>query len=190
MTTLNVILGITAFISTFLGTYTVKTVLQDRKLKANARKCLEMHRLIDKYMEPAYEFARKMWKDKNEALQKIKAICGHLGVEVKIEHDGIYPSKNFIESLTMAPSIDVIKSLGFMKEYIPEIEEQWQIYNSFDLDSFTSGLSDQHWSIYDELQKVSTDRWKRLNDLEKRQMIHDLAKEYADKKINKETQEN
>lgn len=102
------------------------------------------------------------------ALEKIKAICGHLGVQVKIC------------GLKMNPSIDIIRSLSFMKEYLPEIEEEWKIYEEKGQASriiLDKICNKRRWMIK-ELHKTKSDIWNLLNSEQKRLIIHDLSEQY------------
>lgn len=98
------------------------------------------------------------------SLMTIKAICGHQGVQVEI--DGSY----------IKPSLDFVRSLSFMKDSLPEIEEQVSIANE----------ANYEWSVlvgkFDHVDRTLSNlpllKWIRLDDIQKKEMIQNLSEEY------------
>lgn len=115
-----------------------------------------------------------------EALQKIKAICGHLGVQVEIDP--------YTLGFSITPSIDLIKSLSFMKEYIPEIEEQWWIYKEHDAQEYLNKIREKEKWMLEEMKKVKTEDWNRLDVIQRDHMIKGLSHEYDTLQNLKETE--
>ena len=136
----------------------------------------ERQELVDEviHFDSRVEYARSLSRRRYNALQKIKAICGHLGVRVDIR----YPD--------MSPSIDTIRSLSFMKEYLPEIEEQWQIYQNTDPCSVLYEIKKKEIDILHELEKVPAGLWDHASEEQRRDCIQNLSNEYDRKEIMKE----
>ncbi len=136
----------------------------------------ERQELVDDviHFDSRVEYARSLTQRRYNALQKIKAICGHLGVRVDIR----YPD--------MGPSIDTIRSLSFMKEYLPEIEEQWQIYQNTDPCSVLYEIKKKEIDILHELEKMPAELWNQASDEQRRGCIQHLSNEYDRKEIMKE----
>lgn len=119
-------------------------------------------------------------KVQTDALQRIRAICGHLGVQVGIDLSKI--------GYRINPSIEIIKSLSFMKEYLPEIEEQWQIYKDNEALEYVHKLRDKNEWMLEEMKKVKTEDWNRLDDDQRDLLIKDLSHEYDTIQNQKETE--
>lgn len=109
-------------------------------------------------------------KDRKSALMKVKAIFDHLNVQVEIS------------DYSITPSIDILRSLSFSKEYLSEIDEQAKILQ--DVKSEMDNLNP--WRkrnfIRDEIEKVSLNKWKHLRWEDKCEMIRKLADEF-DRKV-------
>lgn len=162
----------------------VRAMRDEAKRLDDYSRSKELSRLICEVMDydSKVDYALSLRKVQEDALQKIKAICGHQGVQVKIG-DGHYDP-------TITPSIDIIKSLGFMKDYLPEIEELWQIYKDTDSDAYIRPFFKKQLTIHKELMFGPSDAWKLLTDEQKRKIIQDMSYEYDQKQINKKDQEN
>lgn len=129
--------------------------------------------LINKHLEywSKLDYAISLRKVQLTALQKIKAICGHMGVEVKIDYLG-YTNPD------MTPSIDIIKSLGFMKEYLPEIEGLWQTYKENDADKYIEPLNIKRDWILMSIDQLPPYPWKYLTDEQKKKVIKEVSDQY------------
>ena len=129
--------------------------------------------LINKHLEywSKWDNSKSMRNVQLTALQKIKAICGHMGVEVKIDYLG-YTNPD------MTPSIDIIKSLGFMKEYLPEIEGLWQTYKENDADKYIEPLNIKRDWILMSINQLPADPWKYLTDEQKKKVIKEVSDQY------------
>ena len=107
------------------------------------------------------------------ALEKVKAICDHLGVETEIKYGRI------------TPSIEIIRSLSFMKEYLPEIDEQAKIYEENDGDPMITRTNDKYDFVKEKIELLSVRKWNRMSPEQKREMIQKLADVFeCDKKEN------
>lgn len=132
----------------------------------------ECKRLIGEVVktDTVIEQLKSLSKVQMEALQKIKAICGHLGVQVEIDP--------YTKGFSITPSIDLIKSLSFMKEYLPEIEEQWWIYKEHDAQEYLNKLREKEEWMLEEMKKVETEDWNRLDDIKRHLMIKGISYKY------------
>ena len=171
----------------FLGTTISLTIIENferrnkRKEHKDNLEPLERKNLVDDviHFDSRVEYATSLVDLQCDALQKIKAICGHLGVQVDIQ------------DRTLIPSIKVIRSLSFMKEYLPEVEEQWQIFQNTDPESVLKGIKKKEIDILYELEKMPSAQWNIISDGQRREIIQILSNEYDRKHImNENDQEN
>lgn len=103
---------------------------------------------------------------RKNALLKIKAICDHLRVQTEISYGEI------------TPSIDIIRSLSFMKEYLPEIEEQSKIYEENDYWKMRS-ISNAKWDyVTKKIKEISVSKWNRLDSEQKKKLIQIRSEEF------------
>lgn len=164
-------------ISIFTGIigFIISAYFSGRKdLKENRRWLMnhECRRLISEEVktDKVIDHLNGLAKVQMIALQKIKAISGHVGVQVEIDcYTPGYP---------ITPSIDIIKSLTFMKEYLPEIEEQWQIYKEHDSVEYLKKIGEKQEWILDEMKQVKTEEWNRLDSTQRILMIRGLSHKY------------
>ena len=103
---------------------------------------------------------------RENALLKIKAICDHLRVQTEIKYGEI------------TPSINIIRSLSFMKEYLPEIEELSKIYEENDYRMMIS-ISNAKWDyVTKKIEEISVSKWNRLNREQKKELIQKKSEEF------------
>ena len=103
---------------------------------------------------------------RKNAILKIKAICDHLRVQTEIEYGEI------------VPSINIIKSLSFMKEYLPEIEEMSKIYEENDYMMMRS-ISNAKWDyVTEKIEEISVSKWNRLDLEQKKELIQKKSEEF------------
>ena len=120
---------------------------------------------------------------RKNALLKIKAICDHLRVQTEIEYGEI------------TPSIDIIRSLSFMKEYLPEIEELSKIYEENDYRKMRS-ISIAKWDyVAKKIEEISVSKWNRLDREQKKKLIQNKSEEFdrnleEAEKLDREQKEN
>lgn len=133
------------------------------------------------HFDSRVDYATRLVEIQDASLEKIKAICGHLGVQVDIRYR------------TLIPSIEIIRSLSFMKEYLPEIDEQWQIYQNNDPSPILQKIKDKENHILTELDRMCDEGlpWDSANEEKKREVLQLLSNEYDRKQImNEDRQEN
>lgn len=156
---------IVAILVTIVIIYAIfNSVLESRENKMSE----ELTDLIyEEFLEEARYF-RELLKSQQTALLKIKAIFDHLGIKVEIIEDKI------------TPSIDTFRSISFVKEYLPEIDEQLGVYEDAEKEMNRLDTNDKSRYVINSVHEiVSPNKWRKLSKEQKRKMIHDLAEGYA-----------
>ena len=144
----------------------------------------EVGELVHEKFNEEMKYLVELVKTQETAILKIKAIFDHLGI------------KNEIEGVNLPPSIDTFRSLSFVKEYLPEIDEQLRIYK--DAENEIDRLDTTRKSRYVISQLVEQlsnskwrkNRWTSASIQQKREIIHKLYEEYVTQRNQNEDQEN
>ena len=144
----------------------------------------EVGELVHEKFNEEMKYLVELVKTQETALLKIKAIFDHLGI------------KNEIEGVNLPPSIDTFRSLSFVKEYLPEIDEQLRIYedaeneinrldttrkSSYVINQLVEQLSDSKWR---------KNRWTSATIQQKKVIIDLLSKIYDDRRNSNNDKEN
>lgn len=148
----------------------------------------EVGELVHEKFNEEMKYLAELVKTQEIALLKINAIFDHLGIKIEIAGVNLPP---FIES-----RIDTFRSLSFVKEYLPEIDEQLRIYkdaeneinrldttrkSSYVINQLVEQLNDSKWR---------KNRWTSATIQQKRVIIDVLSKIYDDRRNSNNDQEN
>lgn len=155
-----------------------------RESEARAEKCSEVVQLIEEVLDyqSHLDHARELGAAQEDALQKIRAICDPIGVQVEV--------KSKSNTIHLTSSIDDIKYLSSLKEHLPVIEELCQIYTENDPGKYLMQMYIKYDKLYDNLMNVcTTERWNAFGE-DKKSIVQYLSDEYDRKLINKDDQEN
>ena len=140
--------------------------------------------LVTEKFHKEVEYTVELWKTQQTALLKIKAIFNHLGIKIEIT-DGEF-----------TPSIDTLRSLSFVKEYLPEIDEQLRIYKDAEneinrLETFEKRSYVITW-LEEALnhRKWRKNRWTSVTTQAKLGIIDALSETYDYRRNSNNDQEN
>ena len=158
------------------GIFKLEREYRENKMSQMSR---ELDDLIFKVFLDEVKYFLELLKVQKTANMKIKAIFDHLGVKVEIIED------------QFTPSIDTFRSLSFMKEYLPEIDEQLRIYQEAEREmNKLDTIDKRHYVILQVHTMISPNMWMELTYEQKREIIHKLSEEYDVNRNQNEAQEN
>lgn len=172
----------------FLAIVAIIFVLKTLRGRGNdpeAAKFTEVVQLIEEVIDynSHLDHARELEAVQEDSLQKIKAICDPLGVQVEVM------SKS--NTLHLRTSIDDIESLRFSNEHLHRIKELCQIYRENDPQAYLTPIIIKYEKLYDMLMNTcTTERWNSFRE-DKKAIVEAISDRYdKEHTINNTDQEN
>jgi hypothetical protein len=177
----------------FLGLVAIIFVLKTLRGRGNdpeAAKSTEVIQLIEEVIDyqSHLDHARELESAREDALQKIKAICDPLGVQVEIKSKSNTPVSFTIH---LTSSIDNIRNLRFLNEHLTAIEELSHVYNENDPRAYLKPIIIKYRRMYDKLMNdCTTERWNSFRE-DKKAIVEAISDRYdKEHAINNTDQEN